>query len=381
MTSTIKPYILGLRPNVADAPFLSSEELFKRVGGNTGNLAFHYALDRLLGCNLPVVDWGAPSIADTSGDIAVVPCANQLGEHVDLGGIANKFGKIKSPIVAIGLGAQSNLRGDIPSIPAGTIEWLKTIIDHAPTEAANITVRGEFTYRVMERYGLSDSAVILGCPSLFINPSNELGKIIAKNIREPKRIAVAASHRWEHLAELERSLAKLVAESGGSYIGQSPLEMIKLTRGEAKLLSGDATVACKEYICPNMTLSEFIDWTERYAHVFFDVPSWMEHYRRFDFVIGARIHGIMLALQAGVPALCIVHDSRTLELCQTMRVPYVLAKDVINGVQREDLLKLFKFDPDEFDNNRRMLAARFVAFLKNNQLQPVKWLEELAAVT
>lgn len=129
-----------------------------------------------------------------------------------------------------------------------------------------------------------------------------------------------------------------------------------------------------------MDLDEFVRWTERHGNVFFDVPSWMEHYRRFDFVIGARIHGTMLALQAGVPAVCIVHDSRTLELCQTMLVPYVLAKDISTGVTRDQLPDLFaQFDAAAFDTNRRMLARRYVDFLETNGLDPVSWLRNIAA--
>ena len=136
---------------------------------------------------------------------------------------------------------------------------------------------------------------------------------------------------------------------------------------------------CRDYLCPEMDLAEFTLWSERHCNLFFDISSWMEHYRRFDFVIGARIHGVMLALQAGVPGVVIAHDSRTLELCQTMMVPYVLAKDVASGITRDQLPKLFKFDPKAFDENRRNLAKKYVEFLEGNELQPVSWLKDIAA--
>ena len=88
----------------------------------------------------------------------------------------------------------------------------------------------------------------------------------------------------------------------------------------------------------------------------------------------------MLALQAGVPAVCIAHDSRTLELCQTMLVPHILAKDIASGVSRDQLLDLFaQFDATAFDANRRMLARRYVDFLTFNGLAPVSWLRNIAA--
>jgi hypothetical protein len=105
----------------------------------------------------------------------------------------------------------------------------------------------------------------------------------------------------------------------------------------------------------------------------------MEYLRGFDFVIGARIHGVMLGLQAGVPSLCIAHDSRTRELCETMKVPFVMARDVSGGVSREDLGRLFVFDADEFDQNRAKLAAGFQTFLEANGLGSVELLRVIAA--
>ena len=86
-------------------------------------------------------------------------------------------------------------------------------------------------------------------------------------------------------------------------------------------------------------------------------------------MIGTRIHGVMLALQAGVPALCIAHDSRTLELCKVMHVPYVLWKEVIDGVQREDLIRMLNFDPDAFDKNRLNLSLAYSDFLMRNNIE------------
>lgn len=54
-----KPFILGLAPEVPDIQRLTTEELSQAVGHNTGNLAFHYAIDQQLGGNLTYLNWGA----------------------------------------------------------------------------------------------------------------------------------------------------------------------------------------------------------------------------------------------------------------------------------------------------------------------------------
>lgn len=107
----------------------------------------------------------------------------------------------------------------------------------------------------------------------------------------------------------------------------------------------------------------------------------MEFLRRFDFVVGTRIHGTVLGLQSGVPALCIATDSRTLELCQTMRVPYIAAKDCVERLKLEDLSRLFsdQFDAAEFDANRHALAKAYCAFLEGNGLTVAPDMKKLAA--
>jgi hypothetical protein len=376
----MRPFILGLAPRISDAPFLDTKTLCDRVGQNTGNLAFHEAIDSHLGGQLPVVSWTAtPEQIDQAGPMAVIPSANQLGPHADFGNLAKKFSALHCHLMSIGLGAQGNTNGDIPIVPEGTVAWVRQIAEHGRDGVPNISVRGEFTKKVLDHHGLGKHCVVLGCPSLFINPAPNLGEIIASNLRPIKRLAVAAGHpRWTHLGRIEASLAAIVTATGGSYVGQSPFTSIALTRGEARNLPENELRDCRDYACPGMDFEEFVRWSERHGNVFFDIPAWMEHYRRFDFVIGARIHGVMLALQAGIPGVCIVHDSRTLELCQTMMVPHVLARDVSGGIARDQLVNLLKFDADAFDANRREIAKNYVDFLEVNGLSPIPWLKKIA---
>ena len=367
-----KCFILGLKTSVQDSPFLSTHDIYNEVGHNTGNLAFHYAINKQLGGQLESLPWHADiNEINNAGDIAVLPAANQIGEHADYGGLAKKFHTITKPIVAIGLGAQSGINKEIPIVPPGTIEWVKEIAAHSPSKSPNIGVRGQFTFDVLTHYGLSDNCEILGCPTLFINPEIKLGQKILSNTRFPKRVAVPAGHQnWLHLSKIEESLSNIVTNTNGSYIGQSPLQMVQLTRGEARKLDENDISQCHKYIAPKLKREDFINWSERFGNVFFDIPSWMEHYKHFDLVIGTRIHGVMLALQAGVPGICIAHDSRTVELCQTMLIPYITSREIINGFTLEEIFSKFHFDAHLFDENRKKLSEKYTKFLKNNNLKP-----------
>jgi hypothetical protein len=375
-----KPFLFGLDSHINDTCFKDTDELYRLVGDNTGNLAFHYAIQsQIHGCTKSVKWYETHKIDDSYGNLAIIPSSNQLGEHIDMGQFVAKFQSVNSPLVSIGLGAQSGINGQVPNVPHGSVEWIRTIVNKAPTSKANIAVRGAFTQKVLNELGFEGKTKVIGCPTLFINHSNNLGSLIESNIREPKLVAVASGHqKWKHLARIEQSLVKIVTATNGGYVGQSPLEMLQITRGEASKLNDAQLQECIDYICPELDKEEFINWSKTHGAVFFDINHWMEYYRRYDFVVGLRIHGVMLALQAGVPALCIVHDSRTLELCETMKVPYVKASDIPNGLARKDLLKFFKFDAIEFDITRKKLADTYVDFLKGNEISPKDWLINLS---
>lgn len=372
----MRPFILGPSSFLGNSALIDTPALFNLFGKNIGNSAFRYAIHQQLGGNIIAVRAHAPiEKIQSAGDIGIIPCSNQLGPHDDYSWYAKIISNLKIKVVAIGLGAQAVVVDEIPAVPQGTLDWVREISERSAA-GPNISLRGSFSFRVLEHYKLADKAQVLGCPSLFINPDAALGKKIAENLKEPRRIAVASGHpKWNHLSRIEASLADMVTATSGSYIAQSPLEMVTLCRGEVDSLTMSQLVECRDSICPHMDIDEFKIWTRKYGNIFFSVPAWMEHYRKFDFVVGTRIHGVMLALQAGIPALCIAHDSRILELCETMLVPYVNAKDVQSGLTREMLLKLFKFDPDVFDKNREELAKKYESFLISNNLNPIPLLD------
>ncbi|NQW94419.1 MAG: polysaccharide pyruvyl transferase family protein [Polaromonas sp.] len=376
----MNPFLFGFSPSVEDSALISTERAMQMVGDNTGNLAFCYAINRQLGGNLKSILWNAPSSEiEAMGTIGVLTLANQLGSHANLGYLADSFSKLKANLVGIGLGAQAGHAETEVQIPEGTLNWIRAIQNRSPSSAPNIGMRGEFSKRALEKYGLADKVAVLGCPTLFISPDKQLGKTIVDRFHPNIRhVAVAAGHqRWTHLSRIEASLVQIAQTTGGAYICQSPLEMIRLGRGESASMDREARDACRSYAAPCMSDEEFIQWCDQKAISFFSANAWIEHLKRFDFVVGTRIHGVMLALQAGIPALCIAHDSRTIELCQTMLVPYIRAQDVSAGITRDALSKNFKFDPEAFDVNRKILASHYVKFLTSNGLAPASYLNFL----
>lgn len=379
MKSPVRPVIIGQPARLPGYSTSRTDDIF-RATGNTGNLAFRYAVAMQVGWQAAVFPPNASADAVMkAGDIAVLPCANQVGNHTDQGGKARLISELSIPVVAVGLGAQSSAEDEIPSVPHGTVRWLREIASRGHSSRPNISVRGEYSRRVLEYLGIHNVEV-LGCPSLFISPNPVLGRRIFARRQSPGFEVTVAAGNPQRLANapVEKKLIEISLKTGGDYIVQHPLPFVKAARKEIvdipapwiqKLQSfcGVEGQSGQSPLPPNST-------------VYFDVDAWMERLRRSDFVVGMRIHGVMLAIQAGIPALCITHDTRTSELCKIMKLPRVSASQILAmGSYPDDLKRVFdeQFDPVEFDNNRIALALKYQRFLVGAGLNASSVLQKL----
>jgi hypothetical protein len=360
-----------------------SEALFRASGDNLGNFAFVEALWRHLSPHATILPWHVPvAEAREKYDIFVFAAANQLGAHNDLGGFAAHLEKIGLPIVVVGLGAQAANMAAAVDLPAGTERWARVLAAHAPTQRPNIGVRGEFTRRVLEKLGLGDHAAITGCPSNFLNDQPDFYSALKRRFdkRRIDRLAVAAGSRhFGATRDIERRLARLVEATGGVYVAQADLDMVRLARGESERSEPAERQAIREFIAPDRSASDFEVWRQRHAACFTDATSWMEAMRGFDFAVGARFHGVMLAVQAGVPGGVIAHDSRTLELCQTTGVPVRLAQEIPADLGLADLHALFDLDIAAYAATRERMRRVYVELLRGAGIEPSPRLTTLQA--
>ncbi len=369
----MKAHIFGTSPFIPDAAIIDSDEFFKLSGGNTGNLVFCHAISRIFNTDANSYSWGSElKHLNKSSDRLVVPLANQLGSHVDLAKLADVFSNISIPLIGVGLGAQGPISGIDPnSIPDGSWKWLKAMISNAPCEQPNISLRGELTLEAIRSKGMAQHCIVTGCPSNFINPSNMLGReIYRRRGNGLRRIAVVAGNPFlPQFRILEQSLVKLMESNDGVYICQHPLDMVRLSLGENISIERNNMISYRDYINPTLSEDKFLEWFRRYSYSYSSVPEWILAMKRFDVVVGTRIHGVMAGIQAGVPSVCLCIDSRTLELCQTMGIPYLNSNDYKHGISLEIIEScLKKWDWNSYDDMRQILAKRFDQFSSWNGL-------------
>jgi hypothetical protein len=357
----------------------SAQELFDETGGNSGNLAFMFGVanqlvnPKFLSLSTP------PAEIRRQGDIIVLPLANQLGKHTDLGNAADRLAEINLPVIGVGLGAQTDSKDNDVVLTAGTKKWLETITQLAPSDSANIGVRGEYTRNQIARFGLENSALVTGCPSNFINVNTDIINSISKGFKsKPRNVAVTAGIPFiPSIARLEQDLADMVSATGGAYIVQHGLQMLQIARNEFDAVPPDVLELCRSYIAPSKKMDEFIAWCRQYAYAFYDVRAWMDFVKRFDFVVGTRFHGAMLAIQAGVPAACIAHDSRTQEMCETMGIPVCHYKEIQGGLTLNNIFDYFSFDPDNFRERRQKLCSAYVSIFDAADVEVTKGLRSI----
>jgi polysaccharide pyruvyl transferase WcaK-like protein len=102
-----------------------------------------------------------------------------------------------------------------------------------------------------------------------------------------------------------------------------------------------------------------------------------------DFVTGTRIHGNILALQSEVPAIPIVHDSRTTGLCKTLKIPFTdlnQTQEWLSPSQVISQLNIWKkLSEKKLDYHRCQLADKYLNHLLSMNLKPSQHLLHLAS--
>ncbi|NNU80006.1 polysaccharide pyruvyl transferase family protein [Halovulum dunhuangense] len=369
----------------SNAPF---DRLYAGIGHNNGNLAFVAGASVTLPDIVSILPWHtAPEQINAEADLVVLPCANQLGAHTDLGAMAELLGRIDVPVVALGLGAQTMSRDEDVTLTPGTAAWLDVLIANGRRFGRNnIYTRGPYATEQIRK--LTGAEVVTGsCPSQFIELAPGLGRRIESRWQAldlPRSIAVAGGHQaWDKVRVIEQQLVAMMMDPvhPGVYVPQSMGDMIRISRDLLHEVEPDVRERIRRHLMPHYTPELFAAWCNAYARSFYDVPAWMDELRRHDLTIGPRYHGAALAIQAGRMACTITIDSRTEELCRQTDVPHLRAEDMTGPLTRSTLQKLIRFDGAAFDAGRQARAATYLAFLRENGLRPADGLVALAAET
>ena len=231
--------------------------------------------------------------------------------------------KLDLPVCALGLGCQAQLGQSVKTaeVDSRSIRLLRAIADRS----ALVGVRGEFTAALCEKYGVRNVKV-LGCQSSYrAGVENWDTRPVLKD--DAPRVVANLTGGSD-----EREMLRLVMGSNADIIGQndSVEEGIKLGKVSRDDYENNPNVYWappylqKLFAQGGLSRRQYFDYIAGHFEKFYTFPEWVDHIRtHYDFCFGTRFHGNMVAFHAGVPALWVVHDMRTRELCDHLGLPNV----------------------------------------------------------
>ncbi|MDT9180183.1 MAG: polysaccharide pyruvyl transferase family protein [Limnospira sp. PMC 1279.21] len=370
--------VIGTRGAVYKFSYQDTDNLLKKVGGNTGNLFFQYAVTQVLDEEYYVlgedIPWDLKSIQENC-KILVIPSANFLKENLDFTDFVSFLDKLELPLVFLGLGAQAK---DYNQKEFDFHPSILRLIDLLKERTIKIGLRGEFTQRLLERFGVTNTEVI-GCPSNFVNTDpNFVNKLKMKTLNEIESFLVTGDEPWPKnplKRDAERKMIQWANKGAGLFVQQSVEPFIRY--GRRKNLYQTATIpehhesSLRKSLAPDMTDEEFRAFIAVKYRIYYSIEQWLEDAARVDFSTGLRLHGNMAAWQSGTPAVWIYHDSRTRELVETMALPHLSLEQFLECKTLNDVRDMAEFDFDQYEATRRVLIEKYQTVLSKASIKNI----------
>lgn len=331
------------------------------IGNNNGNLLFSSAVHKLLAADGVVVKAHGLHFSATQAtrvneefDTFVLPLANAFRPSFEnqLARITEFIEALKIPTIMLSGGAQSGPDGTFDNLEPirGTVKrFCRAIL----RTSSHITVRGERTAQYIRSLGFND-VLVIGCPSMTMNGFNhKVGRVgnlekIAYNIESSKD-----------------QTGPLVADAelrfDATYFPQDINTM------EMMLWGIDKYPKTRDVRLPLRSPHSQFQSGKAEFHV--DPHSWITRMRDFDLSFGPRIHGNVIPILAGTPAVVLAHDSRTQELAEYHDIPHFRPKEVDGILCVEQVRE--RADFAAFNHGHEGRVRKVVTFLHENGLKTI----------
>lgn len=361
--------IVSISRNARGRQFDSFDHFYRSIGLNTGNLLFTNAIWCQIGGEKTRLHYSFdPEKANAELDGIVIPAANWINPNSDFADLASVLEKLKIPVVVIGLGAQSSDEGDNIAIKGGTRRFLQAVFERSAT----VSVRGEFTKSVLAKLGY-ERVCVTGCPSLYIAFRDD--KLEKRGEFDLSRCLLHATrYSVSHAVSVrepsaDRAIFRLAYSKSIDLLFQSELEELALLfdYNEPDLFNDRIKLLMRE-------LYDVEDWEEarrfilEHGRAYIDVNDWSDGIAGYQFLYGTRLHGTIMALNSGVPATLLHHDSRTKEIADFASIPSIDAK--IAEISEIGVQKAYEeADLSGYLSKRAENQEKYAAFLRENNIQ------------
>lgn len=289
--------------------------------------------------------------------------SNYINTNGQWDAVCDVLERIKVPVIAFGIGVQVPDNAE-KYVNESTRRFLHLMADRSTT----LGVRGELSARALRSIGIRNVRVI-GCPTAFRHCRRRL-TVRRVESGAIERLGFTLRRKTYGSAMLQRYLLRTLSE-------QYPTTILCAGELEEKAIyyANRGVVADAEAVAEKATQALIDDgWIygpqdpllKLYRDclaVFESVADFEAAAQSMSAVTGFRLHGNLMALANGVPALYATYDTRTREFAQSLKIPAV-------GVRTMDRIQFRKvWDEADFDAFEKGYTARLAeleAFLDEN---------------
>ena len=283
---------------------------------NIGNLMFTEAVYRNIDAEVVRFPLAFDAAAINDGfDAVVIPAANWLLFKGDWTDFNSRLRRLKVPVTMIGLGLQSD-GVSTPQVVPSAIELAQIIADQSPA----LSLRGPITQDYLAGIGITNT-VVTGCPSLYMQVMPEMrcnpeGGIVVQSTR------YVIGRKLVEATDINRRLFSIAGRHELDMVYQSEFaETDYLALGSSPEWREQPGMKWLPPLYGLRNLDEMEAWLDRHGRMFPTIPDWAAYLQTKAGVVGSRLHGSILALNSGVPAVLFPHDTRTQELVDFAAIP------------------------------------------------------------
>lgn len=321
--------VISILRSQAPGPDRRFTAMMAMAGHNTGNLLFTHAVwEQVKGPKVRIGFQFSPTEANAKLKAVVIPAANWLGPHLDLSELADLVEQLDIPVTLIGLGAQDVTYSSEVNIPEGTMRLIKAVAERS----RSISVRGDYSREIVQATGIRN-VVTTGCPSLYQDLQPNAAQTLARASYDKAAPTLFHSTRYSarETSFVKKKSAHLkIFRHAYRYqldllMQSEPEEISMITESRNKPEITQETIDSLLKIYGASTWAELEPYILEHTKVFFDIPSWSQAVTQYGSVYGTRLHATIMALNSGVPAILLPHDSRTQEVCDFASLPSIPA--------------------------------------------------------
>ena len=351
----IKPFFINSNLCMKDDDIKTFDDFMNTTAGNVGNSYISYSLIKTIYgklVNLPQIksvytyDFNNQDedidIINNECNCCFLVLQDQIrntesyGNQIPYQKLENFIKKINKPVIVAGLGTNYFCEYDFgfyKKLKKELVDFLKFLSDHC----IEIGVRGHITEEILNKLKIKNVRTI-GCPSFFEQGEN---RIIKKE---------------KHL-----DFSKFFFNSTGIFNNLN-CPVILQDFYESSLIKP----VCYNRWDVSLGENEINNLYSKKYHIFSKIEDWKNFIKNYSFGAGNRLHGTIISLNSGVPAVCTNNDIRAFEMCRFLKIPY---NKNFSFENKETITKEFDMlNLEELNNAYPKLYKNYKDFLSKNNI-------------